>query len=185
MRRLGAVIAGGNATRFGSDKAAALVNGRPLIERVADGLRGQVDRLIICGREWPGFDCVKDRPLADMGPLGGLNAALNYAQQNGFDEVATAGCDVLPVAEFPRELADKRAIYIDGHYLFGVWPVGLAPVLDRHLSHQTNLSMRHWIAEIDARAISCTEVFCNMNTPLDVTQYAAQMTSETHGFGVR
>ena len=176
MRRLGAIIAGGKATRFGGDKAAALLDGRPLIEHVADGLRGQVDRLVLCGREWPGFDCLEDRPSADMGPLGGLNAALCYAQQNGFDEVATAGCDVLPVAEFPDERPDRKAIYVDGHYLFGVWPAGLAPLLDRHLSQQTNLSMRHWIAEIDARAIRSGEAFHNLNTPSDVAKYAARMT---------
>lgn len=177
MRRLGAIIAGGKATRFGSDKAAALLHGRPLIEHVADGLHGQVDRLILCGREWTGFDCVEDRPSPDMGPLGGLNAALFYAQQNGFDEVATAGCDVLPVPEFPREIADGKAIYIDGNYLFGVWPVGLAPLLDRHLSQQQNLSMRHWIAEIGAQAVQSGEAFYNLNTPLDLEEYAAQMTS--------
>ena len=176
MRRLGAIIAGGKGTRFGGDKAGAILNGRPLIEHVADGLRGQVDRLILCGREWPGFDCVEDRPSADLGPLGGLNAALHYARHNGFDEVATAGCDVLPVAEFPRQLTDGKAIYVDGHYLFGVLPAGLAPQLDRHLSQQTNLSMRHWIAEIDARAIRFDEAFYNLNTPSDVAEYAAQMT---------
>jgi molybdopterin-guanine dinucleotide biosynthesis protein A len=96
MRRLGAIIAGGKATRFGSDKAAASLNGTALIEHVADGLRDQVDKLIVCGRAWPGMDWVEDRPFADMGPLGGLNAALHYAQQNGFDEVVTAGCDVVP-----------------------------------------------------------------------------------------
>ena len=47
MRRLGAIIAGGKATRFGSDKAAASLNGTALIEHVADGLRDQVDKLIV------------------------------------------------------------------------------------------------------------------------------------------
>ena len=69
MRRLGAIIAGGKATRFGSDKAAAYLNGRPLIEHIADGLREQVDALIVCGRAWPGIDGVDDTPFADMGPL--------------------------------------------------------------------------------------------------------------------
>ena len=91
MKRLGAIIAGGKATRFGADKAAALLHGQPLMEHVADGLRDQVDKLIVCGRAWPGMDWIEDRPFADMGPLGGLNAALHYAQQNGFDEVVTAG----------------------------------------------------------------------------------------------
>lgn len=174
MKRLGAIIAGGKATRFGSDKAAALLNGRPLIDHVADGLRKQVDALIVCGREWPDMDWTEDRPFPDMGPLGGLNAALQYAQQKGFDEVMTAGCDVVPVAKFPRHLYDGCAVYIDRHYLFGLWPVALAPVLEKHLHNQDCLSMRSWIAATGAQAIISTDVFHNLNTPLELAQYAAQ-----------
>jgi molybdopterin-guanine dinucleotide biosynthesis protein A len=174
VKRLGAIIAGGKATRFGSDKAAALLNGRPLIEHVADGLRKQVDALIVCGREWPGMDWAEDRPFPDMGPLGGLNAALQYAQQNGFDEVMTAGCDVVPVAKFPRHVFDGRAVYIDGHYLFGLWPVALAPVLEKHLRNQDNFSMRSWITATGAQAVKSSDIFHNLNTPSALAQYAAQ-----------
>jgi molybdenum cofactor guanylyltransferase len=181
VKRLGAIIAGGKATRFGSDKAAAFLNGRPLIEHVADGLREQVDALIVCGRAWPGMDWVEDVPFRDMGPLGGLNAALLYAQQNGFDEVVTAGCDVVPVPELPRHLPDGRAVYINGHYLFGVWPVTLAPVLEKHVRNQDNLSMRRWIAVAGAHMITSSDAFHNLNTPQDLAQYAAQ---QSH-FGIR
>ena len=181
MRRLGAIIAGGKATRFGSDKAAAVLNGRPLIEHVADGLRKQVDKIIVCGRAWPGMDSVDDAPFADMGPLGGLNAAFIYAQQNGFDEVLTAGCDVVPVPELPRNLPDGRAVYIEGHYLFGVWPVALAPVLDRHLRNQDNLSMRSWITLTGAQAIMSSDIFHNLNTPLELAQYATQQSQISIG----
>jgi molybdenum cofactor guanylyltransferase len=174
VRRLGAIIAGGKATRFGSDKAAALLNGRPLIDHVAEGLREQVDALIVCGRRWPGMEWVEDTPFPDMGPLGGLNAAFLYAQQNGFDEILTAGCDVVPVPELPRNLPDGRAVYIDGHYLFAAWPVALAPVLDQHLRNQDDLSMRRWITVSGARAIATSDVFHNLNTPLELAQYATQ-----------
>jgi molybdenum cofactor guanylyltransferase len=177
VRRLGAIIAGGKATRFGGDKAAALLDRRPLIEHVADGLRGQVERLIVCGRGWPGIEWVQDRPSAGMGPLGGLNAALHYAQQEGFDVVATSGCDVLPVPEFPRELPGGNAVFVDGHYLLGLWPVELASALDKHLSGQNNLSMRHWIAEIGAQPIDTAAAFYNLNTQSDVAQYAAQIST--------
>lgn len=181
MKRLGAIIAGGKATRFGSDKAAANLNGRPLIEHVMEGLRKQVDRLIVVGRDWPGLESVSDLPSAGLGPLGGLNAALQFAQLNGFDEVVTAGCDVLPVPEFRSERLDGYAIYVDGHYLFGVWPVELAPLLQRRLSGQSNLSMRNWIAAIDAHPINCPVVFQNLNTPSDVAHFAAQNST----FGLR
>jgi len=144
---------------------------------VAYGLREQVDRLIVCGRAWPGMEWVDDTPFPDMGPLGGLNAALLYAQQNGFDSVLTAGCDVVPVPTLPCNLDDGRAVYIDGHYLFGLWPVALAPVLDRHLRNQDDLSMRRWIALSGAQAITSADVFHNLNTPLELAQYAAQQTN--------
>jgi len=174
VKRLGAIIAGGKATRFGSDKAAAVLHGRTLIDHVADGLREQVDALIVCGRAWPGMEWVEDTPFPDMGPLGGLNAAFLYAQKNGFDEVLTAGCDVVPVPELPRNLPDGHAVYMDGHYLFGVWPVALAPVLDRHLRNQEDLSMRRWITISGAQAIATSDAFHNLNTPMELAQYAAQ-----------
>lgn len=177
MRRLGAIIAGGKATRFGSDKAAALLNGRPLIEHIADGLHEQVDALIVCGRTWPEMEWVEDTPFPDLGPLGGLNAALQYAQQNGFDEILTAGCDVVPVPELPPTLLDGRAAYMDGHYLFGLWPVALAPVLDRHLRNQDDLSMRRWITVSGAQAITSCGIFHNLNTPLELAQYAAHQSN--------
>jgi molybdopterin-guanine dinucleotide biosynthesis protein A len=174
VKRLGAIIAGGKATRFGSDKAVAMLNDQPLIGHVADGLRNQVDELIVCGRNWPGIGSIDDRPSADLGPLGGLNAALHYAQQYGFGEVVTAGCDVLPVPEFPRELPNGTAIYVNRHYLFGVWPAALAKILDLHLSEQEDYSMRHWITMIGARAINSKSSFHNLNTPEDVAKYAAE-----------
>jgi len=177
VKRLGAIIAGGKATRFGSDKAAALLNGRPLIEHVADGLRRQVDALIVCGRQWPGMDWIEDRPFPDMGPLGGLNAALQYAQQNGFDEIMTAGCDVVPVAKFPPNLNNGRAAYIDGQYLFGLWPVALAPVLEKYLRDQDCLSMRSWIETTGAQAVKSSDIFHNFNTPSELAQYAAQQST--------
>jgi molybdopterin-guanine dinucleotide biosynthesis protein A len=123
------------------------------------------------------MEWVDDTPFPNMGPLGGLNAALLYAQQNGFDTVLTAGCDVVPVPTLPCNLADGRAVYIDGHYLFGLWPVALAPVLDRHLRNQDDLSMRRWIALSGAQAITSADVFHNLNTPLELAQYAAQQTN--------
>ena len=76
MRVLGAIIAGGKARRFGSDKAHALFAGERMIDRVAKALKAQTQELIICGREETGFSCIPDRPQEDMGPLGGINAAL-------------------------------------------------------------------------------------------------------------
>lgn len=169
MKRLGAIIAGGKATRFGGDKGAALLNGKALIDHVADALRPQCDDVIICGREWPGIESHADQPAPDMGPLGGLNAALHVAQQKGFDVVLTAGCDGLPVPLFDE--SEQGPCVIAGHYLFGCWPSSLADELGDHLAKQENHSVRHWIALCGARQIESGLEFHNLNSLADFETY--------------
>jgi molybdenum cofactor guanylyltransferase len=172
MKCLGAIIAGGESSRFGSDKGAALLDGKALIDHVADGLRPQVDALIICGREWPGLTSIADRPARGMGPLGGLCAALHYGAEAGYEHVMTAGCDVLPVPSLV-DLCEEASV-IAGHYLFGCWPTKLAPMLDRHLAMESNHSMRRWIAVSGAREVSCDTQFHNLNTRDDFLLYSGK-----------
>ena len=175
MRRLGAIIAGGKASRFGGDKPAALLNGRTLIDHVAGGLRGQTHHMIICGRHSADIESVADHPSPDLGPLGGLNAALRYACEHGFDAVVTAGCDVLPVPQMPETTDTDAAMFLDGHYLFGIWPASLARSLDRHLSSQSDHSMRRWIAVTGAQSFAANMRHYNLNTKADLVQYAATL----------
>ncbi|MVZ96545.1 molybdenum cofactor guanylyltransferase [Sphingorhabdus sp. IMCC26285] len=172
MKILGAILAGGKSTRFGSDKAAAVLNNLPLIENVANALRNQVDELIVCGREWPNMRCITDRPVGDKGPLGGLNAALHFARDGGFDYVFSVGCDVLPIPQMPKMTDPNMACFVEDHFLFGLWPASLAPELDWHLEQQTNYSMRHWIETIGARPLPSQTTYFNINRPSDLI-YAA------------
>lgn len=172
MRTLGAIIAGGKSRRYGSDKGAAQLNGRALIDHVYDGLRPQVDVMIIVGRTWPKLLAIEDRPAPGLGPLGGLCAALHYALENGFDRVLTAGCDVLPVPLL-RDTIDDAALVVSGQYMLGHWPVALAAQLDDHLTSQTNLSLRHWISVCGARQIDYGMQFHNLNKAADAAQLAA------------
>lgn len=167
MTILGAIIAGGRSMRFGSDKAAALLNGKALIDHVAGGLRPQCDALIICGRAWPGYRHIADHPAPDLGPLGGLCAALVYARRHGFDAVVTAGCDTLPVASIPPD----SPCFIAGHYLFGRWPVGLSARLEAHLTGQSDHSMRGWITASGARQVEPNTLLWNLNTPAELRSY--------------
>jgi molybdenum cofactor guanylyltransferase len=167
VKTLGAIIAGGKAKRFGSDKGAALLNGRALIDHVSDGLRPQVDLVIIAGRLWPGMLTLEDRPSSGLGPLGGLCAALHYGAHNGFDRVITAGCDVLPIPTLSNVAGDGPFV-IEGQYMLGMWPVGLADALDHHLTGQSDLSLRHWLAVSGARQINSDHEFYNLNTPADL-----------------
>lgn len=173
MRALGAILAGGQGRRFGSDKAAALLNGKPLIGHVADALRGQVEMLVVVGRSWPGLAMLEDRPEGALGPLAGLNAALHHALDVGLDGVLSAGCDTLPVPPgLITLLAGPGPAFLEGHFLIGWWPASLASGLDRHLAEGGDRSMRGWIAQCGARALPAPAALHNLNTQADLDAYA-------------
>ncbi|MFD1105973.1 molybdenum cofactor guanylyltransferase [Sphingobium olei] len=167
MRILGAILAGGRSSRFGSDKAAALMpDGRTLIAHAIASLQPHVEAVVICGRTGG----LPDRPMPDMGPLGGLNAALHHAWKNGFEGVLTTGCD-MPV--YPAHLLDAlvgdRAAIVDGQPLIGWWPASLAPVLDRHLADENSRSIRGWLGRIDGRLVDAPGLSLpNINRPEDL-----------------
>jgi molybdopterin-guanine dinucleotide biosynthesis protein A len=91
-----AILAGGHARRFaGRDKTQVRVQGRRMIERQCEVLRGLVPRIFLVGyrgevdAQLP-VTCVPDR-TPDTGPLGGLDAALDAA---GDDAVLLVACDM-------------------------------------------------------------------------------------------
>ena len=166
-RLLGAVLAGGQSRRFGSDKALALLAGKPLIDHVIDRLAVQVAALVVVGRDYPGVDSLFDRPGPGLGPLGGLNAALAYAAANGFDAILTSGCDLPGV---PLDLAvrlEAGPAVAAGQPLLGLWPTSLAAHLDRHLAAGGDRSLRRWVAQAGAREVDLG-LFRNVNTISDL-----------------
>lgn len=173
MRLLGAVLAGGRSSRFGSDKALAMLDGRSLLEHAAASLARHVETIVICGRQVNGMIGLADRPGADMGPLGGLNAALHYAAAEGYGAVLTTGCDV-PV--YPEGLAEaligNSAAVLKGQQLAGFWPAGLAGELDAHLAEENNRSIYGWLDRIGARIVDRPEfILPNINRPEDLERF--------------
>jgi molybdenum cofactor guanylyltransferase len=179
VTHLGAIIAGGGARRFGSDKGGAHIGGVALIDAVADALRGQVDALVVVGREWSGIPSIPDRPRPDEGPLGGICAALHHAKAGGYDAVLCVGCDTIPVPlDLLRTLIPGPAV-IEGQWLMGLWPVALAETLDAWLSDQPDRSMRAWMRHVDARSVEVAMSFFNINTPDDLARASAHFTRQS------
>jgi len=171
MSIIGAIFAGGAARRFGSDKAAALIKGLPMIDHVAARLAGQCDALIVVGREWPGLISVPDAPRPGLGPLGALAGALAYARAGGFAEVLTSGCD-LP--DLPTDLAHRLApgpAVAEGQPLLGLWPAELAPALIAWLEEDGDQAMRSWIAHVGAHRVVLPTKPTNINTPADLERF--------------
>ncbi len=172
MRRLGVILAGGSSSRFGSDKAAQIVNGKALLDHVAAALGPHVATLVVAGRTWPGLEAIEDRPHSSLGPLGGLCGALRYARDQGFDGVVSAGCDALPVP-VTQILGTDRPLVIETQPLIGWWPVDLAAQLEVWLASSQSRSVYRWAASIHADLIDPIEPVHNLNTPVDLEKWVA------------
>ncbi len=171
-RALGAIIAGGQGRRFGEDKAAALLKGKPLIQHVADGLAAQVAHIVVVGRTWPGLPLLADRPDGGLGPLAGLNAALAHARDAGFDGVITAGCDTLPILpDMAALLAGPVPAHFEDHFLLGWWPVCLAAQLDDHLTRGDDRSIRGWIRACGSSPVRPSAPLHNLNFRADLEAF--------------
>ncbi len=165
---LGAILAGGQARRFGSDKAHALYEGERLIDRVAAALLAQCAAVVVCGREEPGFACIADWPEAGLGPLGGLAAALRHAQARGFTHVLSAGVDVpdLP-SDLAACLAGEGAAILESQPVVGLWPVNAAPALEAFLG-DGGRSLYRFADHIGARRVELARPLMNVNRPDDL-----------------
>ena len=170
MRVLGAVLAGGQARRFGSDKALAMLGGVTLIERVLAALDAQCDAVVVTGRAHPGRVSLTDVPAADLGPLGGLAAALAHAGEQGFDAVLSAGCDAagLP-ADLVTALSPAPAVVGDLP-IVGLWPATLAAPLAEWLASGKPRAVRAFAEAAGARAVALPVLPANINTPADLAR---------------
>lgn len=168
-RLLGALIAGGRSSRFGSDKALALWHGKPLIEHAAEALRPHVDAVIICGRAHGRLTVVADRPGPNMGPLGGLSGALHHARLYGYDAVLTIGCDtpLLPDELAEQLLAEPGPSCVWNLPVIGHWPTDLLDRLDAFLARDQKHAVRGWAIEVEARRIDYPDL-PNVNEPADL-----------------
>nr|WP_317894277.1 molybdenum cofactor guanylyltransferase [uncultured Sphingomonas sp.] len=176
MRILGAILAGGQARRFGSNKALARLHGEPLIAHAARALAPQVAAVAVCGGAplLPDLPHLPDRPAPGLGPLGGLAAALTHAQERGFDGVVSVGCDTprLPDDLVARLRAPGGASFLDAMPLIGWWPSALAPALDAFLATDPRRSLRGWGAAAGATVLSLSQPIPNINTPADLAELA-------------
>jgi molybdopterin-guanine dinucleotide biosynthesis protein A len=76
---VGAVLAGGQSSRMGSDKAALDYRDAPFIEHILATMSLVVAEVVVCGGGYIGPVPVLSDPVEDAGPLAGLLAVLDYA----------------------------------------------------------------------------------------------------------
>ncbi len=172
MKLLGAIIAGGQSKRFGSDKAQAIFDGIRLLDHVANAIRPHVESVIVVGRSWPGLTSVPDRPDAGLGPLGGLCGALHFASTHGYNAILTTSCDVIGLdLEMIGSLHPGLSIS-DSHPVIGLWPSGVVSELERWLGEGNSRSLYAFADHMGARRVVANGPLININTREDLRQAA-------------
>jgi molybdenum cofactor guanylyltransferase len=170
VRILGAILAGGASSRFGSDKALAHFDGRMLLDHAAAQLRPHVAAIIVVGRDWPELTSVTDRPHRGLGPLGGLAGALAFARDHDFDAVLSISCDAIGLyAATVAALMPGPAI-LDAQPVIGLWPANLADHLDAWLTSDRPRAVQAFADYVGACRVHCARTPANINTPDDLAR---------------
>ncbi len=177
----GLILAGGRSRRFGSDKAVALVEGVPMIERVYHALAPLCPVLVSVaapGRTYPlpgPARLVADR-VPGAGPLGGLGAGL---AASATPWVLVVACDLPFVAtEALRALlAPGRdgfdatvALTPDGRRqpLCACYRRSVSPVVAEQLA-EGNYAMHALLDRLTVREVEVpAEALRNVNAPADL-----------------
>ena len=114
---VGVILAGGESTRMGTDKALFELHGRPMAEWVADAMTG-FDKVVIVGRRrrLAGLEAVSDLHTRTAGPLSGLQTALTLFRSPlvlvAVDQPLVRAETLARLAE--RAAENETAIYVDG-----------------------------------------------------------------------
>ena len=167
MTTLGAVLAGGRSSRFGSDKALAMLDGQTLLDHTLAALRPHCDAVVIVGRA-----DLADWPRPDMGPLGGIAGALRHAAHHGFEQLLTAPVDCVHLPAELRALLEPAPAFLETQPVIGLWPVAALPELQAMLEDGSDLAVKAFARRIGARAVQSDFVPPNINRAADLDRLA-------------
>jgi molybdopterin-guanine dinucleotide biosynthesis protein A len=195
----GVVLAGGLSRRMGADKALIDLAGRSLIDHVVGRFRPQVAALAINANGDAsrfaqfGLPVLPDPMPGFQGPLAGILAGLQWAQQSGKTFVASVPADTpfTPANLVPRLLAGIGSAEIavaasdDGrdHPTVALWRVSLANDLAAWLARGGDRAVHAWIRARRAVHVAFADggvgdPFFNVNTPADLERAVERLKRE-------
>lgn len=192
-----AILAGGEGRRLGGvDKAIIKLDGRRMVEHLVDVVRPQCLDLAVClqsPKEWAaqtGFKVLLDRPGAGHGPLGGVCAALHWANQHPDKPrwVVTVPVDLpfLPNTLIGQLTHTDSDIVVAqsgerNHHTVAAWRPHLVKALDLALSDGPmpvhSFQAQHAVSHV-TWPIKPRDPFLNINTPDDL-DHAESVITET------
>jgi len=188
VKRVAAILAGGESRRFGADKAMADIAGGPMIAHVARALHA--DALAVVGHEraakYLNATSLCDPPRAVRGPLAGVLAALDWANSLNAEWLVTAPCDVplLPKDFANRliaaaEVEDAEMAYAatrDGpHALCAVWRPSLSQKLEKAFAQGIHPPVRDVSTNRVQLMFEDAEAFLNVNSAENLARAAAHL----------
>ena len=143
-RMAGLLLAGGRSSRFGSEKAVARFQGRPMMAFGAEALLAVCEAAAVSARAgsgaaaWAfenGWPVLADDAQLPPGPLAGVAAGIAWAKKVGCERLLTLPCDApLVSATELRRLIDGSAdggavavTFAGPEPLVAIWPVARFP----------------------------------------------------------
>jgi molybdopterin-guanine dinucleotide biosynthesis protein A len=188
----GVIMAGGLSSRFGSNKALALLNRKLVIQHVADTLSVVFPACLLSTNTPEAYAFLGLPMIGDIfpgaGPLGGIHAVLKYiAEPRAF----IAGCD-MPLLDpalirFLCTLAEQgdRDVVLPWpasgpEPLCAVYSRAALPIIEKNLT-QGNWKVRDTLEELNVRRVGEAELltvidnlntFHNINRPEDLADFA-------------
>ena len=183
---LGVVFCGGQSRRMGRDKGALELEGETLVARAAARLAPHAMDVVLAtgaGQRHAevGLPCVLDAER-DLGPLGGLAAALEHAERHLKERLLVLACDMpdVPATLLARLLERARRTDADvclpsgpegDEPLCAVVHVRVRPAVRAALAHGARrMDAFHHGLRIERVALTPAELggLANLNTPADL-----------------
>jgi molybdopterin-guanine dinucleotide biosynthesis protein A len=202
VKIVGLLLAGGQSRRMGGgDKALRVIGGAPLLERVIERMRPQVETLVLNANGDPArfasyaLPVVPDSVPDYAGPLAGVLAGLDWTAEHRPDcaYVVSVATDApfLPrdlVSQLVRGMeksgADLACAASGGqpHPVIGLWPVRLREDLRRAVVDETIRKVDVWTARHSLTIVPFPseplDPFFNANRPEDFTTADALLAVE-------
>lgn len=183
MRIQGIVLAGGQSSRFGEDKARALVDGVPMIERAVQLLKElRMDPCVISNgaRDYSFLHCrIENDLIPGKGPMGGLYTAFSIFEGETLlvltCDMPLISCGTIVELIHAHTLAYEITLYQNGDGIPAPFPGVYGPdlkVVVRDCLESNQLSMHQFIRRTKRKKLlqftSDSGILANINFKKDL-----------------
>ncbi len=171
------ILAGGKSSRFGSDKARALVNGTPMICRIAHTLAPQQVTIVAdAGGKYAdlGLNTIGDLNPG-RGPMAGLQTAMQHAIRQGSSRLLLVSCDLVGIrCQWVEALLavseDADVVAYRGEFwepLCAIYHTRIREEVNRRIACR-ELAMQSLCDSVRAIALPRPDDWAQANTPEDL-----------------